>query len=247
MGRKRTPVPVALAFGFGAFVQAQPASYDANNWKAVMETKTQLPGRNGPATVVLLQSQETTGYGGAGQPLRDVDLIITAADGKVLYSYVKAEPPANNTDRFYMDGDLRILDVTGDGVPEILFHSGTQGASDEISIEHILRYERLTESFKDITATGFYHSGRHGFAWLTVKRRTFAIVAAENWSSSVPIEERCHYCPSPFSYDTYSWSNQENDFLLLRYVLAKAPYSSSVEALAGDRTLIERALDELQQ
>lgn len=255
MGRLRRAALAALAFGLGAFGQAQSAPTTARNWKAVMKTTAELPGRNGPATVVLLQSQETTAYGGADQPMHDVDLVITAPDGKVLYSYAQTEPPGNNTDRYFadryfadryfMDEDLRILDVTGDGVPEVLFHSGSRGASDWNSIEHILRYERSTDAFKDITTTGFDHSGRHGFAWLTVNGRTFAVVAHENWSRSVPMEDRCHYCPSPFRYDAYAWSDREGGFHLLKHIRGKAPYSESDEAIAGDRALLETALGKL--
>ena len=60
-----------------------------------------------------------------------------------------------------MDADLRLLDVTGDGVPEILFNSGSQGASEGIIAEHVLRYESSIGTFKDISLDAFYNSGRN--------------------------------------------------------------------------------------
>jgi hypothetical protein len=141
-----------------------------------------------------------------------------------------------------MDADLRLLDVTGDGVPEILFNSGSQGASEGIIAEHVLRYESSIGTFKDISLDAFYNSSRNGFAWLTVGKQAFGIVAKENWDPSVPIEERCHYCLSPFGYSIYVWSKQGRRFLLTERVLGKRSYSTSREAVAGDWPLIQSAV-----
>jgi hypothetical protein len=236
----KTAVTIAVLIQF-AVVQAQDIAYDQGLWKSIKEVKTSIPGCASPVTILLLKSQKTTGYSGAGEPMNDVELLVQAG-GKVVYSYTKAKASANDLDLF-MDGDLDVRGVTGDDVPEILFHSGTRGASDWHTIEHILRYDRPRATFVDITTEPLYHSGRHDLRWLTAGKQTFAIVADENWSPSVSIDYRCHYCPSPFRYDAYVWSSQRQTFVVSRHIFGRAPYETADEALAGDWRLIQSVVD----
>jgi len=222
-------------------VRAQPTLFDQGRWKSVKEVKAALPCCGATATILLLVSQKTTGYGGAGQPMRDVDLIILVG-GKTAYRFTNANPPEKNGSRYFLDDSLDIRDVTGDGVPEVLFHSGTQGASGFHEIEHILRYDQSRETYLDITTEPLHNASRHAVRWLTARKQEFAIVADENFKPSTPLTGRCHYCPSPFRYDVYVWSNQRNTFVVFRRVCGKASYTTPVEALTGDWPLIQAAI-----
>ncbi len=174
--------------------------------------------------------------------MSDVELLIVQG-GKIIYDYVKegVKVPKDNIPplSFYMDAYLEIKDLTHDGIPEALFHSGFEGASSWVTLEHILLYDKAKSSFADVAPESFYNSGRHGLRWLGLAGRTFAVVANENWPPTVPLESRCHYCPSPFRYDVYQWSGRKAAFEIYRHLIGKKPYSEASQALDGDWALIQ--------
>lgn len=210
-------------------------------WKLIKQVK----GSFGPlSNILLLESLKPTSTGGAGQPLSDVELLILQ-DGTILYDYVKegVKPPDYGGTQFYMDDYLEIKDVTHDGVPEVLFHSGFEGASSSTTLQHILYYDKLGTSFADIAPAPFYSSGRHGFRWLRIRARIFAVIADENWPPTTPVEARCHYCPSPFQYDAYQWNSRKAAFEVYRRLYGRKAYSEAHEALDGDWMLIQSELN----
>jgi hypothetical protein len=58
-----------------------------------------------------------------------------------------------------MDDYLEVTGVTGDGIPEVLFHSGFKGASDSVMIEHILLYDASDADFRDKTQSNSTRPG----------------------------------------------------------------------------------------
>jgi hypothetical protein len=145
--------------------------------------------------------------------------------------------------RFYIDDYLEIKDFDQVGCPEVLFHSGSKGASDSITLEHVLYYDKLGNSFVDRAPASFYRSGRYGFKWLGSHSTTFAVVADENWPSTAPVEARCHYCPSLFQYNIYRWNGRKATFEVLRHLYGRKPYSEAQLALDGDWGLIQARID----
>jgi hypothetical protein len=212
-------------------------------WKLIRQVTATFDTHAGPASILLLESPEVTGEGGALQPLNDVDLLVIQAK-KVVYDYVKSGvmPPDYNGTRYYMDDGLEIRDVTGDSVPEILFHSGTEGASDHLVREHVLKYDRARASFTDVAPPPFYHSGTHGLMWLEVRGRGTAVIADRNWPRKTPADERCHYCESPFRYAAWRWDDGRRAFVAGRTVYGRKKYEEVSSALEDERPLIESAL-----
>jgi hypothetical protein len=188
--------------------------------------------------VILLESVESTDSDGLGSPMYDVELLVSQ-ENKVIFDYMARR---RGHDDFKMDDYLELRDVTNDGVPEVIFHSGSQGASDSYTAEHVLLFRRSTNSFSDISRSFFFNSGTHGLCWMTIAGRTVAVVADRNWSNSVPLEDRCHYCASPFRYDIYRWNVQSNSFSLERHLYGKKSYDDAGAALDGDRAFVEAAL-----
>jgi hypothetical protein len=180
---------------------------------------------------------ESTGTGGALQPLNDAELIIQYGDS-ILYDFAKEGRPAGQEAQFYIDDYLELRDFGQVGVAEILFHSGSVGASDSTTLEHVLYYDKLGNSFVDLAPPFFYHSGRHGLKWLISGPRTFAVIADENWPSAIPVEARCHYCPSPFQYNVYEWNSKKAAFEKSHHLDGQKLYSEAQEALDGDWAII---------
>ena len=222
--------------------------YQDNQWRVVNQLTTTFDAAVGSSKLILLESLEPTSTGGAGQPLNDVNLLIIQ-NGRIIYDYVKqrAKPPDEGDPyfidtRFYMDDYLELKDVTNDGVPEVLFHSGFQGASDSSALEHVLLYGGSKVSFTDVAPAAFLHSGTHGFRWLSLSRRAFAVVADRNWRPTTPVDDRCHYCESPFRYDAYQWSGSKKAFVVYRRLFGAKSYSEADQALTGDWPFIQSRL-----
>lgn len=217
--------------------------YDHRQWKVIKQVTASFGTTVGAFDVELLESLSQTGESGTGDPMYDVQLLIREAD-KVDYEFTNSanERLPDETAGFYMDDGLEIKDVTNDGIPETLFHSGFLAVSDFEIVEHVLRYDRAHRSFTDVAPTSFYNSGTHGLRWLDIGRRTFAVTADRNWSPTVAVEDRCHYCASPFQYDIYQWSEKAASFVKLRRLFGQKSYDDATAALGGDWVLIQAGL-----
>jgi hypothetical protein len=92
-------------------------------WKLIKQLRVTFDAGEVPSDVTLLKSSRSTGTGGVGQPLSDVELLIVQG-GKIIYDYVKegVKVPKDNIPplSFYMDAYLEIKDLTHDGIPEVL-------------------------------------------------------------------------------------------------------------------------------
>jgi len=209
--------------------------YLQREWKVVKMRHVTFRTKSGALTVLLLRSIEVTSRGGADQPLNDVGLLVVHG-GRVIYDFERKRDGDPGLG-FYMDDSLETKDVTGDSVPEILFHSGFEGASDSATIEHILFFENSTGSFTDVSRMEFYNSGTHGLRWLRTKGASLAVVGDRNLGA-IPVENQCHYCPSPFQYEAYRWDNQKASFAPYAHLYGKQSYTESGLALKGDWELI---------
>ena len=218
--------------------------YGQRQWKLIRQTKATFNPLPDPCQILLLESLASTGTGGAGQPLNDAELLIRYGDS-ILYDYAKegTNLPKSNGAHFYIDDYLELKDFGQVGVPEVLFHSGSKGASDSTTLEHVLYYDKLGNSFVDLAPASFYHSGRHGFKWLSSDSKTFAVVADENWPPTIPVETRCHYCPSPFQYNVYQWNGKKATFEILRHLHGQKSYAEAQVALDGDWAFIQSRID----
>jgi hypothetical protein len=219
--------------------------YHHREWRVIKRTKATFDAAAGPSELALLRSLKATGASGAGQPLSDVDLLILQS-GRIIYDYLGdgLNSSESTGTRFYMDDYLETGDLANDRAPTVLFHSGTQGASDSVTQEHILRYDKSKGSFMDVAPEEFYNSGTHGLRWFTLATGTFVVVSDRNWNPATPLEDRCHYCSSPFKYAAYQWSGKNGAFIVYRRFYGTESYSQADEALKGDRTLIESALND---
>jgi hypothetical protein len=244
---------LALPFGLanaqadhGAETSTQDARssvrYDWSSWTIVKQKTANFRAASGPANVILLKSVNTTGDGGGGQPLNDVNLIIIQG-GQLVYEYGKRGAQASKDDpdptRFFVDDYLELRDVTGDGLPQVLFHTWFPGMSDHLMLEHVLRWKDSDSAFTDIAPEPFSSSGTHGLRWFMFAGRPAVVVADRDWNPETPADERCHYCPSPFQYDVYQWSKRASAFIVYRHLEGEKEYTDAGEALTGDWTMIQ--------
>ena len=214
--------------------------YNKDKWKLIKQTKVNFGGNS--IRILLLKSVQSTGKEGSGfepAPLYDVQLLAIK-NNQIIYDYVKNEKPLRGDLRFFIDDKLDIRDVTGDRVPEVIFHSGYTGGSDRSIFEHILWFNRSKDSFIDVARKNFYN-----VRWLFSGGHSFVVIAVPNWSSSVPISKRCHICKSPFQYFVYQWNNNQNSFELYETINSSKSYGLGESALKNDWQKIQREINHL--
>jgi len=216
---------------------AAPAygQFDQARWELVKRVVGQFE-------VLLLKSRAATGSSGLGDPMYDVDVLVRD-DSSTLYEYTT---PPHGQDSvapvYFVDDDLELRDVTGDGVPEVLFHSGFAGASDSVAEEHVLHYDPAGRRMVDVRDPAFSNSGTHGFRWLTVGKQVFGVVAVRNWPARVAEEDRCHYCLSPFRYVIYEWNPARRSFTVRRQIDGRKEFEMAGEALDAEWDFLRRTL-----
>lgn len=179
--------------------------------------------------VLLLKSLEKTGESGTGDALYDVNLVI-ARNNTILYDYSRQrvkDERETDPNRYYIDNTLLVKDVTGDGSTEIIFHSGFMGASDWVTLEHVMRHDKQMDGFADIRAENFYAALNHGIKWVGT-----APVVAEAIESGT----YCHGCPKRFKYTIYQWSS--NTFVASKSIEGKKLYEGAEEAFQNDMGFI---------
>lgn len=227
--------------------QTQPTKtadlYDRNKWNLVKQAEADFDSDSNAEKILLLKSVHATGESGVGEPLNDIQLFVIKND-RIIFDYNKegvkpSEIQGVNPTQFFMDDDLDVRDVTGDKVPEIIFHSGFSEASDYTTLEHILQFNESKNSFTDSTRKEFFDSGTHGLRWLVSGARALVVIATRNWDLSVPIEQRCHYCQSPFQYSAYQWSDNQRSFVLYLSIDSSKSYEDAASALQGDWSKIQ--------
>lgn len=219
-----TPTPVAETSTSSSGMDPLAPVFDVQQWTIVQATFSRF-GKDGlDARVQLLKSIAPAGNDGVGRPLYAVNLIVTQ-NGRLLYSFapltVSPSDQRQTVPGFYMDDrgveagcPLELRDVTGDQVPEIIFHSGSAGASDSHTDIHVLQYTHNGQmEFRDVRADHFFESWWWKFRWLDSNGRTVAIVAEPVERSDDP-ELTCHACPKFHKYRVYRWDQAKGSFVL---------------------------------
>jgi len=137
---------------------------------------------------------------------------------------------------FYMDDrgvktgcPLELRDVTGDQVPEIIFHSGWAPADNSITQIHVLHYvANGSTNFRDIRANDFAESWWTRFRWLDVDGHTVAIVAEPVEPSAAP-GVASHSSPKFHVYRVYRWDPTSERFMLSETVASTGKLHKSDE------------------
>ena len=225
--------------------------YHHREWEVIKRTKATFDAASGPSELALLRSLKPTGASGAGQPLSDVELLILQ-NGKVIYDHsetvtesrAKGNFLGETARDFFIDDYLEIRDLTHDGPRAVLFHSGSVGASDWETVEHVVRWDKSKGSFADVAPGEFFSSRIRGLRWFTLAGGTFVVISDRNWNPTTPIEDQCHVCPSPFVYDAYQWNSKEEAFIANRHFYGKQWYETGASALEGDEALIQSGLNQ---
>lgn len=169
------------------------------------------------AKFALYRSRKPVAENGTGGLTLHAFRVTTEQDG-VVGSYERSSEegirPASSAIGldYYVDDVLEARDVTNDGVPEIIFHSGYVGASDAVSLNRILYYDPIARGYRDITDKNFSNSGLGAMEWVRAEGVMVAIVAA-----AIPERDAqdgsCHYCPHRYAFSVYRWKIGADHFV----------------------------------
>ena len=215
------------------------------------------------ANVQLLKSVEERGHDGAGAPLYWVNVVVSKA-GRVAYQFIPLAIPSGHDERhalvFYMDDLLELRDVTGDHVPEIIFHAGDRGASDFVSQVHVLQYRPAIGRFVDIRDKGFSESVWDRFRWLEFHRRTLALVADPLVADppvadpiEPPLDPAWNGSPSRrgakfHQYVVYGWNPKHQSFRVLHTIpTTHQEHDAATDPFALDAKYIREKLEEYRE
>ncbi len=183
--------------------------FDPDQWETV-KTQTANFGPTLPAAIVqLLVSKEPITHdpnpGGSDSKYRMVNVVVRAGE-HIIYQYCwlpLAYHAGRAAEDFFHDANLELRDVTNDGIPEILFHSGIWSAD-----LHVLHYDpgpTAVEPFRDVALPAW----ELGFTWFDVAGRTVAIVSTAEMK-----DPNCWTCPRGHHYEVYEWTSPQQAFTL---------------------------------
>jgi hypothetical protein len=139
---------------------------------------------------------------------------------------------------FYMDDigvhagcPLELRDVTGDQVPEIIFHAGIMGASDYGTQIHVLQYtDGPTPRFRDIRADNFTESWWTGVRFLDLGAPAFVVVSEPVYPPVAPGDFVSHGQPKFHKYLVYGWSRTAERFELVQTIPETTQLHESADA-----------------
>jgi hypothetical protein len=219
------------------------ALVDRKEWIVEKVLPVDLGGDMKSSTAVLLRATRSTGSSGVGEPLFAVDLLIVEAGTKIVYRFTSsASFPYHKDEVFFVDDLLDSRDVTGDGVDEVLFHSGSKGASDWSTREHVIRRAPEDGGLWNVEEDSFVHSWRRTFTWLESPGGTLAIVADDLDPASSDDPHTCHGCPKFYQYLVYRWEKTKKTFILWRSIQSEKEFDGNVDPLKADLPFIREKL-----
>ena len=216
--------------------------FDVHQWTGVQSTFVKFSKGHPSARVQLLKSITPTGTDGTGGRLLYSVNLIVVENGRLLYSFAPLTVPQFDTHRidpiFYMDEigvyagcPLELRDVTGDHVPEIIFHAGWMAVSDHATDIHVLQYnDGPTLGFRDIRADRFAESWWTGVRFLDLDGRALAVVAEPVDPPVPPGDFVSHGQPRFHKYLVYGWSRKTGRFELLQTIAETRHMHDSAEA-----------------
>ncbi len=224
---------------------------DKKDWIVVKYLFADL-GKDIPdALVVLLKSAQVKGYSGAGGEQYEVNLIIIYKNNIIYSSYgnidTHRQPRTDIDSKYLLDDSLKIKDVTGDSIPEIIFNSGHAFASGFINTIHVLSYIPSSEQafqFRDIADVRFYFSSRHSFNWLDMNGTVYAIVAEGLDSKISPISPTS---PRYYQYLMLRWDNTRKTFIIAHSILSRSELNFNPTAMQSELDYIKKVLKDFKK
>lgn len=231
--------------------------FDVHQWTVVQSAFVKFSKEHPSARVQLLKSITPTGIDGTGGRLLYSVNLIVVENGQLLYSFAPLAVSQFDERRmgpvFYMDDSgvyagcpLELRDVTGDQVPEIIFHAGWMAASDHRTVIHVLQYtdgspDRIR--FRDIRLDRFVESWWNGVRFLNLDERAFVVVAEPVDPPVPPGDFVAHGQPRFHKYLVYGWSRKTERFELLQTIAATRRLHEEAEAgFQADWSLIVAAV-----
>lgn len=221
--------------------------FDPAQWAVRKALSINLGGKLTDARAILLRSVSPKEES-LGAPLFAVDMLIVSS-GKAVYQFHQVGAPFE----FFMDDTLEAKDVTDDGIPEVLFHSGSVGASDYNTYEHVIYHApdqgsaamaasiTGSEWLVDIgayAALTFIHSRRQTFRWVDFRGGALALMARPVIPASGDDLHACHSCPKFYEYLAFKWRKDRQSFILLRSIQSLRDFGDETDPLQDDLPFI---------
>ncbi len=205
------------------------ASFDTKEWTLRRQIDLKLGDQLEPGQALLLRSVLPQGTSGMGDPLFGVSLIITSGD-RVIDRY----SPFIKDRSFHVNDDLMAMDVTGDGIPEVLFDSGFQGMSDSVHVHHVLHRPKGETSFWNIAPDQFATTRRQTFCWFPFGGRTFGLVAEPVVPAGTLDPHFCHACPHFYQYLVFTWREDRGTIVLTQVIESTREFEDGDDPLQID-------------
>lgn len=210
----------------GAHRNSQQVS--ESNWKLIKSIPIPLT-PDASYTAELFESTEPQGESGVDSPMYGVRLVIKSGDNTV---YTDSRPD------FYMDDYLEAKDVTNDGIPEVLYHSGFLGASNSYTHENIIRYDPASRSFIPVAPNNFGTSNRVTDRWVTVAGLVFKVVADPLSPYDANDPHSCEGCPKFYEYYAYKWDPDVLAFVQITTATSTKDFEFGIDPLDQDLNLV---------
>ncbi len=211
-----------------------PKLFDDSCWGIVSSTDRVIASST-PTKILLLKSVYPTTADGTGMPQYAANLLI-ARGGRVLYQAFPTVPLWNSTAfkvAHSWDEDVDIRDVTGDGIPEILFTTAYCGASSCPVDVHVVRLNPKTQRFSE--AFTFHISAWWTrLRWMTRAGHVYAVVADGVCPDDPDDPEGldcCHQCPKRIALTVYEWDGGRNSFVVRAHEITSQKFGDALDAL----------------
>ena len=190
---------------------------------------------------MLVSFAKPTGESGMTDPLFTADLVVIDGACKVLFRYATDLGPTDAA-KFFVEDKIVGKDVTNDGVPELLFKTGTVGASDYWAVEHVIYRVLGTDDFRDIRPQNWASSWRQPKRWILVNNEIVGAVAQPIDPADSDDPHMCHSCPKFYQYLAYKWDKNRKAFLLIKSMQSAVDFDGDTDPLDADMARIQKAL-----
>jgi len=194
-------------------------------WTQVSSVTGDIEGDGGIENIVLYRSTNPINYGdyvsGNGSYANYNLKIVIQRNGETAY---ERQGPSNLVHEFdpshfiFSSAKLELQDVTGDGVPEILFSSSSR-TQEAVSDLHVIHFDARKKTFEDIRQKSFVTGSDWGpgaVRWLKINRSGVPVglaVASEGFNISDCVVVDFKGCAiksdKKFIYGIYAWDGNK--------------------------------------
>jgi hypothetical protein len=208
--------------------------FDERCWGIVSSTETQI-GSSTPTKILFLESVYPTIRDGFGRPRYAANLLL-AEGRRVVYQFFPTVPGWNSTKgkvlHYMIHEGVDIRDVTGDGIPEILFYTEDPGISESAIDVHVVRLNPRTHRFSE-AFTFHISSWWERLRWMAQAGHVYAIVAegVDPAAGDHDAPGACHSCPKPVTITAYEWDNGKNSFVVKTHEVTSQTFGDPLDAL----------------